>query len=287
MRANDVPSRPEAAAPRRIRLTRLTVTVALSSCTLLGAVPLAAAAGSDDLPNRQAAVDVLHSADTRAEICSFFDEPDPENSPGAVATIPDDSDPCAGVPDFTISSPVALNEIAKDFASGAVSPDPSTAITLGYAIAVVKFADGHAATAMLSPDDTAGWKFAAVREGDTDFTYASQGDAATSVFNEPEIEAYYKLTGSTVEPLNGEARDGLNGRPSVSLSEYQQIIEGRYADEQSGSEYDKDGLAGGFGRPTAKPSSHLTTLVVGGASTSAAVAGGALFLFRRKRIMAR
>ncbi|MDI5968860.1 hypothetical protein POF50_005795 [Streptomyces sp. SL13] len=287
MRAADVHPRSRATAPRRIRLARLTVTVALSCCTLLGTAPLAAAAGSDDLPSRQAAVDVLNSADTRAEVCSFFDEPDPADSPGQVATLPDESDPCAGVPDFTIGSPVALNEIAEDFVSGAVSPDPSTAVTLGYAIAAVKFSDGRAATVMLSPRDTTGWEFAAVREGDTDFTYARQGDAAATVFNEPEIEAYYKLTGSDVEPLNDEARDGLDGRASVSLSEYQEIVEGRYANEESGSQYDREGRAGGFGRAAAKPSSQLSTVIVGGAGTSAAVAGVAVFLLRRKRITAR
>ncbi|GAA1938740.1 hypothetical protein [Kitasatospora viridis] len=282
-------TRSEATAQRRTGLLRLAAVVALSSCTLLAAAPLAAAdAPGDSLPNRQAAVDTLNSGDTRAEICTFYDEPDPEAAPGTVTTVPDEADPCKGVPDFTISGPVALNEVAHDFATGAVEPAPSNVTTLGYAIAAVQFTDGRSATVMLSPTNASDYEFAAVREGDTDYTYASQADAGTTVFNEPEIEAYYKLTGDTVEPLNDSAQKGLDGRSSASLPDYQQILVDRYGDEQSGSQYDKDGEAGGFKHAVSKPpSSPLTPLVVGGTGTSMAAAGGAFFLLRRKRASTR
>ncbi|WP_280724891.1 hypothetical protein [Kitasatospora sp. MAA4] len=251
----------------------------------------AAANSPTDLPNRQAAIDTLNSADTRSSLCNFYDEPVPDESPGDEVQIPDKADPCEGVPSFSISDPVALNEITPEFVAGTARPVAAEAIKLSYALAEVTFSGGRTATAMLAPTDTShttAWHLAAVEAGDDEVTLARKGDAETTVFSEQELDAFYQLSRDTVAPLNDAARQGLGGADSVSLTDYQGLVKARYADEGPGSAYDQGGLAGGFktGAPVRPSSSQSSEPMIAGGSGAAALAlaFGAFRLRRRKRI---
>ncbi|WP_232246382.1 hypothetical protein [Kitasatospora mediocidica] len=262
--------------------------MALSAPALLATAGLAAANSPTDLPNRQAAVDTLNSADTRTAICDVFDEPVPDGSPGSEVQIPDRADPCEGVPSFTIKDPVALNEITPGFVDGTARPVAAEAIELSYALAEVTFSGGRTVTAELAPTGTTGWHLAAVEEGDTEVTYASRGDDVRTVFSEPEIDGFYQLTDTVVEPLNDAARQGLNGADAVPLAEYQRLVKARYADEGPGSAYDQGGLAGGFGTTApARSSQPSAPVIAGGSSAALALAFGAFRLHRRKRSASR
>lgn len=269
------------------RLLRLITVMAVSAPALLATTGLAAANSPTDLPNRQAAIDTLNSADTRSSLCSFYDEPVPDDSPGDEVQIPDKADPCEGVPSFSIGDPVALNEITPEFVAGTAQPVAAEAIKLNAALAEVTFADGRRATAILAPTDTTGWHLEAVEAGDDEVTLASKGDAETTVFSEPEIDAFYQLSRDTVAPLNDAARQGLGGADSASLADYQAVVQARYADEGPGSAYDQGGLAGGFktGAPVRSSSQSSAPMIAGGSSAAAlALAFGAFRLRRRKRI---
>ncbi|MBC2878319.1 MULTISPECIES: hypothetical protein [Streptomyces] len=271
---------------RAARFSRLPVILALGASVLLsvGAGPAGAAKGPADLPNLQAALDTLKSTATHDAVCRFLSAPVPNGaSPGAAVTLPAKADPCEGVPSFTIKDPLALNEVAPAFVAGTAQPTLADAVMLAYAVAGVTTSAGRTATVLLAPTGTTGWHLAAVREGDTDATYAGKADLATTVFSEPQIHGYYQLKLTTVEPLNDAARQGLGGQSSVSLADYQKLVKARYADKQPGSEYDTKGFSSGFGTGRPHSSTSSTPLIVGGSGAALALAGGAVGLRRRKR----
>ncbi|MFE6050025.1 hypothetical protein ACFQ6N_04685 [Kitasatospora sp. NPDC056446] len=272
------------------RLSRLATLLVLSTSALLAiAGPARAAAPMDplpaDIPDYQAALDLVRSADVRATVCSFLSAPLPDGTgPGATQSLPDKADPCEGIPAFTVNDPLALNEITPGFVAGTSLPIATEAIKLSHLVSALNApVNGRNATVMLAPTDGGGWHLAAVRDGDSDAAYAGKATVGTLVFTEPQIRGWYQLKLTTVEPLNDQARQGLNGQSSVSLSDYQKLVKARYADKLPGSEYDTAGMSSGYGaasRTEGAPSS--TPVVVGGSVAALALAGG-VFALRRRR----
>ncbi|MEU4298580.1 hypothetical protein AB0F92_29145 [Kitasatospora aureofaciens] len=272
------------------RLSRLTTALVLSASALLSANgPAHAAAPMDplpaDIPDYQAALDLVRSADVHNTVCRFLSVPVPQgDGVGTPQPIPDKADPCEGMPAFTVKDPLALNEITPGFAAGTSPPIATEAVRLTHLVSALSApVNGRNATVMLAPTQGGGWHLAAVREGDSDATYAGRATVGTLVFAEPQIRGWYQLRLTTVEPLNDQARQGLNGQSSVSLSAYQKLLEARYADKLPGSAYDTTGMSSGYGaakKTENAPSS--TPVLVAGSGAALALAGGA-FAFRRRR----
>ncbi|MFE2721620.1 hypothetical protein [Kitasatospora sp. NPDC059327] len=273
------------------RLPRLATVLVLGASALVSAAgPVHAAPSMDplpaDIPGYQAALDLVKSADVRDAVCRFLSVPVPQGDEvGAPQQIPDKAEPCEGVPAFTVNDPLALNEITPDFVAGTALPVPAQAVRLSHLVSALNApVNGRNATVMLAPTEGGGWHLAAVRDGDGDAVYAGKAAVGTLVFTEPQIRGWYQLRLTTVEPLNDQAHQGLAGRPSVSLSEYQKLVRARYADKLPGSEYDTAGMSSGYdpaGKAAEAPSS--TPLLVGGSSAALALAGGAVALRRRRR----
>ncbi|OEJ30244.1 hypothetical protein [Streptomyces subrutilus] len=277
------------------RLSRLSTVIAVCASALLSVVgPTQAAPAKDplpaDIPDYQAALDAVKSTDVRNAVCRFLRTPVPTDSAGGpVQTIPETAEPCQGLPLFTIKDPVALNEITPGFVAGTTPPLPTEAIKLTQLVSSLSTTvNGRNATVMLAPTQGGGWHLAAVRDGDSDAAHASKATLGTFVFTEPQIRGWYQLKLTTVEPLNDQAREGLGGQASVSLSDYQKLVKARYADKLPGSEYDTKGYSSGYSleRPDDDaPSSTL--LLAGGSGTALALAGGAALLHRRRRATSR
>lgn len=213
-------------------------------------------------------------------------------------TIPDTAEPCQGLPAFTIKDPVARNEITPGFAAGTAQPLPTEAIALTQLVSSLSATvNGRNATVMLAPTQGGGWHLAAVRDGDSDATYASKATLGTLVFTEPQIRGWYQLKLTTVEPLNDQARQGLDGRASASLSDYQKLVKARYADKQPGSEYATKGYSSGYGLQSLQSTTSKTSttdetsssalLLAGGSAAALALASGAVVLRRRRRTSTR
>ncbi|MFF1905996.1 hypothetical protein [Kitasatospora sp. NPDC058218] len=275
------------AASRRARLT--TVLVLSASALLSVAGPARATAPMDplpaDIPDYQAALDLVKSADVRNTVCRFLGVPVPQgDEAGTPQPIPDKADPCEGMPAFTVNDPLALNEVTAGFVAGTSLPIPTEAVKLSYLVSALNApVNGRNATVMLAPTQGGGWHLAAVREGDSDATYAGKATVGTLVFTEPQICGWYQLKLTTVEPLNDQARQGLDGRSSVSLSDYQKLLKARYADKLPGSEYDTAGMSSGYGAATkTEEGSSSTPVLVGGSSAALVLAGGAFALRRRR-----
>ncbi|KJS62009.1 hypothetical protein [Streptomyces rubellomurinus] len=271
------------------RLSRLTTVLALSASALLSvAGPARATAPMDplpaDIPDYQAALDLVKSADVHNTVCRFLSVPVPQGDGGGTPQpIPDKADPCEGLPAFTVKDPLALNEITPGFVAGTSLPIASQAVQLSHLVSALDApVNGRNATVMLAPTQGGGWHLAAVRDGDSDAAYAGKATVGTLVFTEPQIRGWYQLRLTTVEPLNDQARQGLAGRSSVSLSEYQKLVKARYADKQPGSLYDTSGMSSGYAaaKKTADTPSS-TPLLIGGSGAAVALAGGVFALRRR------
>ncbi|AWZ08472.1 hypothetical protein DRB96_32935 [Streptomyces sp. ICC1] len=277
------------------RLSRLSTVIAVSASALLSVVgPTHATTAKDplpaDIPGYQAALNAVKSTDVRNTVCRFLRTPVPtEGAGGPVQTIPETTEPCQGLPVFTIKDPVALNEITPGFVAGTAKPLPTEAIKLTQLVSSLSTTvNGRNVTVMLAPTQGGGWHLAAVRDGDSDATYASKATLGTLVFTEPQNRGWYQLKLATVEPLNDQAREGLGGQASVSLSDYQKLVKARYADKLPGSEYDTQGYSSGYGpERTEDDASSSTLLLAGGSGTALALAGGAAVLHRRRRASTR
>ncbi|MEV7598814.1 hypothetical protein AB0O91_15665 [Kitasatospora sp. NPDC089797] len=272
------------------RPSRPATVLAVGAAALLalaGPVHAAPAGGPlpRDIPDYQAALDLVKSADVHDAVCRFLSVPLPQgNAAGDVQRIPDQADPCQGVPAFTVNDPLALNELAPGFVAGTLPPIPASVVQLSGLVSGLNApVNGRKATVMLAPTDGGGWHLAAVRDGDGDAAYAGKATPGAPVFSEPQIRGWYQLGLTSVQPLNDQARQGLNGQDSVPLGDYQKLVKARYADKQPGSAYDTAGMSSGYGSaPAAAPSS--TPALVGGAGAGAAVGlAGAVFVVRRRR----
>ncbi|MGW7100091.1 hypothetical protein [Streptomyces sp. NPDC054838] len=273
------------------RFSRLSIVIAVSASALLSVVgPAHAAPARDplpaDIPDYQAALDAVKSTDVRNTVCRFLRAPVPAGGAGEpVQTIPETPEPCQGLPSFTIKDPVARNEITPGFVAGTAKPLPTEAIKLTQLVSSLSTTvNGRNATVMLAPTQGGGWHLAAIRDGDSDATYAGKATLGTLVFTEPQIRGWYQLKLTTVEPLNDEARQGLGGQASLSLSAYQKLVNARYADKLPGSEYDTNGYSSGYGtQRKADEGPSSTLLLASGSSAALALAGGAAVLRRRRR----
>ncbi|MFG2985845.1 hypothetical protein ACGFYQ_32110 [Streptomyces sp. NPDC048258] len=277
------------------RFSRLSIVIAVSASALLSVVgPTHAVPAKDplpaDIPDYQAALNAVKSTDVRNTVCRFLRTPVPTGGAGEpVQAIPETAEPCQGLPVFTIKDPVALNEITPGFVAGTAQPLPTEAIKLTQLVSSLSTTvNGRNATVMLAPTQGGGWHLAAVRDGDSDAAYASKATVGTLVFTEPQIRGWYQLKLTTVEPLNDQARQGLGGQASVSLTDYQKLVKARYADKLPGSEYDAKGYSSGYSLQGTEDDAPSSTLLLAGSSgTALALAGGAVVLRRRRRASTR
>ncbi|MFH8785902.1 hypothetical protein [Streptomyces roseoverticillatus] len=275
--------------PRTRRAARLSLGLALGASALLtaaaGPALAAPAPAPADIPDYQAALDTVKSQATRDAVCRFLSAPLPDGGPRGAQTIPARTDPCQGVPSFTVKLPAALYEVTPAFAAGTARPVLAEALRIAYVVSPVSpdSGSGRSATVLLAATQGGGWHLAGVRESDSDGTYPTKGALGATVFSEPQLHAWYQLKlDSTVEPLNDAAKAGLDGKSSVSLADYQNLVKGRYADKLPGSDYDTKGFSSGF-RPTAPAHSPSPApLIIGGSGAALALAGGT-FAFRRRR----
>ncbi|MEU4446479.1 hypothetical protein AB0K14_34520 [Actinosynnema sp. NPDC050801] len=273
------------------RLSRVATVLALSAFALLCSTgPGHAAPAQDprpvDIPDYQAALAAVKSPAVLDAVCRFLSVPVPMGGSETPQTIPEKDKPCDGMPAFTLKDPLAVNEITPGFVAGTSQPIATEAVKLSHLVSSLSTTvNGRQATVVLAPTQGGGWHLAAVREGDSDATYAGKADVGSLVFAEPQLRGWYQLRLLTVTPLNDQARQGLNDQSAVSLSDYQKLVKARYADKQTGSEYDTKGFSSGYetAAQETQDGSRSVPLVVGGSCAALVLAGTALLLHRRRR----
>ncbi|MFG3255590.1 hypothetical protein [Streptomyces sp. NPDC048172] len=157
--------------------------------------------------------------------------------------------------------------------------------------------DGQRASVM-SARTPKGWRVVNIATGADETRYAAKGAAKApggTVFQEPQIDAWYVLDGTRVLPLDPDARKAV-GAGGTGLGAYHARVHKAYADKLPGSGYDRKGLAGGFGpkkgNNTFEAASTANTRTsdgstsalgaVGASAAAVAVAAGGTWLVRRR-----
>ncbi|MGX2997890.1 hypothetical protein JNUCC64_27085 [Streptomyces sp. JNUCC 64] len=93
------------------------------------------------------------------------------------------------------------------------------------------------------------WQVVNIATGDDETRYAALGERKLpggTVFQEPQIGAWYVQRGDRVVPLDGQARRAV-GADGATLAEYRAHVRRSYGDKLGGSAYAKSGKAGGYG----------------------------------------
>ncbi|GHG52053.1 hypothetical protein [Streptomyces griseocarneus] len=281
---------------RTTRTTRRAATLlaAAAVATLCGTVPAQAADG----PTAPAATDyaaaqkVLGSGQVHDTVSRFLTAAEQRTpaagADGGTAAAPRGLAKSPAAPGFDLKKPVPFYELAPEFVTGKAKPTAGTALRLSYLASRVSASGGHQAAVLLAPGKGGGdrsWELAGIRDGDADISAAERGTDQARTFMEPQIHAWYRLTGGgTVEPLNKEAGVALQGKSRVTLAAYQQLVSKRYGDKLPGSAYDRKGMAGGYALAEDRPATASSRPWLPAASGAAALAvSGAVVVGLRRR----
>ncbi|MFI0425089.1 hypothetical protein [Spongiactinospora sp. 9N601] len=136
--------------------------------------------------------------------------------------------------------------------SGPVLPvnDLDTAFVTGESPRVSRFSflavratapGGLKASMWMTRTPQGAWVLGTIASGDQEQQYAAQPG---TVFREQQLGAWYAVRGDRVVPLN-ERATAASGKPGLTVAEYQRLVHDRYADKLPGSDFDRNGLAGG------------------------------------------
>ncbi|WP_405787693.1 hypothetical protein OG753_07095 [Streptomyces sp. NBC_00029] len=300
---------------RHAALRAAVLATAALAAALCGIVPAQAAEG-DGIAGYQSAQQALGSDQLRNTVSRFLvSARQPRTAPaadgGSVGTPGNAPAAVAAPPGFDLNKdPVPMFEISPEFVTGKTQATPQTALRLSYLASRVTASDGKHAAVLLAPKGNAttpasgaqnvgaeGWQLAGIRDGDAEVGFAERGTPQARTFTEPQIHAWYRLTAEgMVEPLNEEATTGLGGKHGITLAAYQKLVTARYGDKMPGSEYDRKGLAGGYGglvedqpeqvtaasgEPAPESSWQPISATAAAAAAVAAVAGAVVYARRR------
>jgi hypothetical protein len=138
-------------------------------------------------------------------------------------------------------------------------------------------------TVFTAPDQAGAWHPVNVATGNTEATMAAAARGA-KLLTEPQIGAWYAVTGSTLRALNLEATKAIGSAP-IALTAYRQQVSNRYQDKQAGSTYAKNGTAGGYDVAAASTTQKDTpgAWLILAAGSAVAFALGAVTLIARRR----
>ncbi|MEV5594359.1 hypothetical protein [Streptomyces sp. NPDC052496] len=141
---------------------------------------------------------------------------------------------------------VPVYVLSADFVRGKAGAPVSE---LEFLASTAVSADGQKASVWTAETGGA-WKVVNIATGDDETRYSAAGDGGT-VFQEPQINAWYEQRGDRIRPLDAEARKAV-GAGGTTVAAYQKRVAEAYGDKLPGSAYDRRGAAGGYG-PQAAP----------------------------------
>ncbi|RJQ78192.1 hypothetical protein D5S17_13490 [Pseudonocardiaceae bacterium YIM PH 21723] len=190
----------------------------------LGLMMLPGTASADDLTSaRDAAV----QATSNGMLTGFFQRADQHQGVRAQTVSP------------TITGAVhQMLSLNPEFVRGT---QPGTPATFSHMAVRADSGTGRQASVWLARS-AEGWTVQNMTTNTEELTFAEQGG---TVFNEPQINAWYRLSGDRITPLNQSAREAVG--KGISVSGYQQRVHAQYGDKLAGSEYQNKGTLGGFG----------------------------------------
>ncbi|GAA2428589.1 hypothetical protein GCM10010388_15180 [Streptomyces mauvecolor] len=158
---------------------------------------------------------------------------------------------------------------------------------LEYLASTAVSSDGQKASLWTVQQGSA-WTVVNIATGDDESRYAAAGAAKLpggTVFQEPQINAWYVEKGDKVLPLDEDAVKAI-GANGTTLAAYQKRVAKAYGDKLPGSAYDRSGKAGGYAETaeeTRAQAAQAAAVAEGDTTSSTAVsavagAGAALAL---------
>lgn len=221
-----------------------------------------------------AAEQVAANPETTTRLAKFFVNLDKNNAGQVAKGAPDAQAVQAKAPHVT-GAARAIYTLSPDFVR---SPDAPVA-SFAYLAVPAKSATGQDATIQIARKNSV-WSVRQITSGTEATTLtAAQG----TVFTEPQTNAWYRLDGDRVLPLNEQASFAI-GKDGTSVAKYQEMVHNRYADKLPGSDYQRQHKLGGYGGYTAVPAddSVLSPLLLSLAGVG--LAGGVLTVALRRRV---
>ncbi|TCC22992.1 hypothetical protein [Kribbella speibonae] len=166
--------------------------------------------------------------------------------------------------------------------------DASAPVATFWYAATTAAQGGRTLTVFTTPDANGAWHAVNVASGNTEARMVSAA-AGALVFTEPQVGAWYALSGTQVRPLNQSAVKSIGARP-ITVTAYQELVSDRYSDKLPGTQYNDVGMAGGY-----DPNSSTATAAVASGNSHVLLitaSGGVLvlallLLARRHSLMAR
>ncbi|MEU8687282.1 hypothetical protein [Streptomyces sp. NPDC048665] len=135
-------------------------------------------------------------------------------------------------------------------------------------------ADGQVAS-VWTARTAKGWKVVNIATGGDETDYVSEAHGIGTVFEEPQIDAWYMVRDGRVLPLDPDARRAV-GNGGMTLAAYQHLVHAKYGDKLPGSAYDRAGKGGGYGGTAAPPRVSAAPTATAGAAVTAGTATAAV-----------
>ncbi|WHM41427.1 hypothetical protein [Streptomyces sp. BPTC-684] len=170
---------------------------------------------------------------------------------------------------------VPVYTLSPEFVAGRAG---ASVAKLEYLASTAVSSDGQKASLWTVPQGTT-WKVVNIATGDDEARYAAAGASRLpggTVFQEPQINAWYVQKGATVLPLDEDAVRAV-GAKGTTLGAYQKRVQRAYGDKLPGSAYAKSGKAGGYGQSPEEARAQAAATATGGhgALTATSVTAGA------------
>ncbi|MER5884350.1 hypothetical protein ABT160_11025 [Streptomyces sp. NPDC001941] len=237
------------------------------------AVPLLAlsapAAGAAQAPAADGPDRAVRSAQTLDTLSRFFARD------GAVART-------AAAPRVEGAS-VPVSVLSADFVAGRAG---APVARVEYYAARAVSSDGRTAS-LWTVKQGAAWQVVNIATGDDETRYAAQGAAKLpggTVFQEPQINAWYVAGGAKVLPLDEDAVRAV-GSNGTTLAAYRARVQRAYGDKLPGSAYARSGKAGGYAEAPAAGAGARPVVAVASAAAGVGAVGalGLLVVTVRRR----
>jgi hypothetical protein len=134
--------------------------------------------------------------------------------------------------------------------------DASAPVATFWYAATSAVQGGRTLTVFTTPDAAGTWHAVNVASGNTESKMVSAA-AGALVFTEPQIGAWYALSGTHIRPLNQSAIKSIGAKP-ITIAAYQDLVAHRYADKLPGTQYNETGMAGGYDTTAATATAEVT-----------------------------
>ncbi|WP_158887863.1 hypothetical protein [Amycolatopsis anabasis] len=255
--------------------------IGLAAVLTLGVLPASGAPAGVSGAEVDAAKQAAAGPDTTTKLAHFFVQLDQRGSAGKLSQAQIDAASVAKAPKVD-GEPLQVFSLNPAFVAGKADVPVAE---FAYLSMRARSAAGQEATIWLTPEPN-GWQATNLTTGTEEVTYPAQA-GGDLVFTEPQINAWYRVRGDQVVPLNDPARARVG--QGTTLAGYQSIVHQQYGDKLPGSDYVNQGRLGGYQprdlAPADSASGQSVSPLLAGVAGLAVVLAAAGWIVRRRVVI--